>query len=1470
MNVTVTVAQAGPVTVGFPLNKTDNFLNTSNLRVKAPGGAVIPAAFTPMTRWDGLVSDNTKALKFVLIDFHASAAGVYSVDDSNATAASAPTLTVTNAADIRVQTSALDIRFAKTGADLLTQFILSSVEQLAAGAKPQLVAPLATTRCRVRRNSTESLTSAFAAQSGQNKVTVNDGALFQVGDQIRITSTQKLASTVPNNANATIDMDGDMEWYWGDFPGRQLILARGTARETILDVAEINFLYFWPQGEKSQIHPRTSWSAPKLAQLTALLVGDTVEDKTALDDFTANGAYTVTAITGNELTLNRNLGFSFPPNYEVSKVGASAVAGLKAYLQSATVEEQNTLRTVIKQSGWFGTGQSARKWGNLTFDLRWYVYANSNFVRGRLHLLNLSNSGDEQVQHVLFDEMSLVFPTASAATAKDVAIATYTAAATRINSEGLSNVTNETATAGSVKLAVPYFCEFYPSRIVGTGSELRTYLFPPAAGVTRQFWKHYDQTWDFYFGENADQGLPLSSAAPAVIEANYACQTQAYGLWVAQKNWAAGDFGGSTELAEAANRAERLVDCLYEINACDTQGELGVRPRSTIAEYRLSSLLYAGGSHDMGQMLGWDVFGNLRSDQDGWTQNRYDIPYAVLRQWVRNGNAKAFRIGAEHARYQANAGTWKSDTYQNGLSGYNFNGLSRYERGARVVSGVQNPTPSHSWSGGLWLHWAITGDPISKEAALRHATRAYAWNYSGVDPTQTSILNWYEFNEARGVGWSSLELWEAWNYTGDIQYFNRCKQYCDHLRLNEAAQGNKGVYVASGFTLNNGSNGGTAPFIWAGYNVMGCVKLVRDLIRQGTPDTPLQNFLIRIADWLLKGDATAGSNNGDAPLVGGTGASATYQPLSAVRQWWPLPDTTAYDTLAGVVDADISIPPLIVAARVSARSDLRQLADRAFRDVCRYRDLDNNSGNATRNEALASDYTKINGGFNMTYRSSSMKVAGQTGLALLEYIPDAITSLPVPTLTSINPTTRVAGDPQFTLTVNGTAFTADAVVRVDGVTMATTFVNATQLTATITAGAIATAGAKAVTVQNIAGASNSVTLTVTAAPNPAPTLSSISPTNTSAGSAQFTLTVNGSNFVNGSIVRWNGSDLVTTVVSATQLTAIVPAGLVASQGTATVTVFNPAPGGGTSSGQTFTIGAAPSAPAPVIISISPAAKFAGDAQFTLTVNGEDFVSGSIVRINGQNRATTFVSDTQLTATITAGDIAIAGTRAIDVLNPDSQNSNDLTLTVNAAPAPTITSLSPGSVLSGSPQITLTVNGTNYLSSSIVRVNGVDRATTFVSATQLTAIIPESLLAQPGTLSITIANPGAVSSATTLTVTQSLAPLAADLMPARMTLRAYQQATFDMEFGFVHPASGHPFDLSGCTAEMVVQDRNQRTLMLLDQSNGGIVLTQPNKIRMRFQATANLKWRRGFFALRVTRASDGLIARLLEGDFRIAR
>lgn len=72
-----------------------------------------------------------------------------------------------------------------------------------------------------------------------------------------------------------------------------------------------------------------------------------------------------------------------------------------------------------------------------------------------------------------------------------------------------------------------------------------------------------------------------------------------------------------------------------------------------------------------------------------------------------------------------------------------------------------------------------------------------------------------------------------------------------------------------------------------------------------------------------------------------------------------------------------------------------------------------------------------------------------------------------------------------------------------------------------------------------------------------PQLTSISPTSVTAGSGQFTLTVNGNHFVPGASVVFNGVYFAANFVNSSQLTVLVPANAVASPASFLVSVLNP-------------------------------------------------------------------------------------------------------------------------------------------------------------------------------------------------------------------------------------------------------------------------------------------------------------------------
>jgi subtilisin family serine protease len=279
---------------------------------------------------------------------------------------------------------------------------------------------------------------------------------------------------------------------------------------------------------------------------------------------------------------------------------------------------------------------------------------------------------------------------------------------------------------------------------------------------------------------------------------------------------------------------------------------------------------------------------------------------------------------------------------------------------------------------------------------------------------------------------------------------------------------------------------------------------------------------------------------------------------------------------------------------------------------------------------------------------------------------------------------------------------------------------------------------------------------------PGPTVSSISPVNAPSGGGAFTLTVNGASFQATSIVRWNGADRPTTVVSDSKLTAAIPASDLTVAGTANVTVFTPAPGGGTSGAAAFTILATPT------IAVN-ATSVAGGASVTATLTygyGGQFDWLALAASSAAN--TNYLQYVYVGTGVT--------TRSWTVTMPTTPGTYEFRLFLNngytrAATSPTVTVLpppSPAPVLTSLSQttafvntpFTLTLTGSSFASTSVVRWNGADRAsaTTFVSATQLRLAVPASDLAAAGTAQVSVFTPapGGGTSAS-LPVTISAAP-----------------------------------------------------------------------------------------------------------------
>jgi subtilisin family serine protease len=275
--------------------------------------------------------------------------------------------------------------------------------------------------------------------------------------------------------------------------------------------------------------------------------------------------------------------------------------------------------------------------------------------------------------------------------------------------------------------------------------------------------------------------------------------------------------------------------------------------------------------------------------------------------------------------------------------------------------------------------------------------------------------------------------------------------------------------------------------------------------------------------------------------------------------------------------------------------------------------------------------------------------------------------------------------------------------------------------------------------------------------SPPPTLTALSPSSTRAGFGAVTLTLTGTGFNLSSKVEWNGAARPTQLISSTTLKATIPASDVAAAGTAQVRVTTPPPGGGTSSALTFTIDPPPT------LTVSASSVGPGDPATVTLTNGfggaTDWIALAATSApNNSYLNWIFVGASITTRTWTVPMPATPGTYEFRLFlnNGYTRVATSTTVTVDpgVSPVPVATSLAPTSAATGGPAFTLTVNGSKFVSSSVVRWNGSSRTTTFVSATQLQAAIPAADIAADGTNQVTVFTPapgGGTSSPLSFTV-----------------------------------------------------------------------------------------------------------------------
>jgi hypothetical protein len=87
------------------------------------------------------------------------------------------------------------------------------------------------------------------------------------------------------------------------------------------------------------------------------------------------------------------------------------------------------------------------------------------------------------------------------------------------------------------------------------------------------------------------------------------------------------------------------------------------------------------------------------------------------------------------------------------------------------------------------------------------------------------------------------------------------------------------------------------------------------------------------------------------------------------------------------------------------------------------------------------------------------------------------------------------------------------------------------------------------------------------------------------------------------------------------------------------------------------------------------------------------------------------------------------------------DSSNKTTPAQPGVVPKINEVVPDSANAGDPGFTLTVNGSSFGTKAVVNWNGTAQPTTYVTAQQIAAAIPGTNLSMPGTVPVTVTNPG---------------------------------------------------------------------------------------------------------------------------------
>ncbi len=889
-----------PVTIGVPLSEAANVLEGGQLGITDLHGNPVPSQIRVLSRWRGLESDLKRPVKWLLVDFNSSSAGMHFL--TKTTSGNYKPVAVTDAASgLRIGNSQIEVEISKQGEGLLNSFKLNGVEMLRAPVSMELSIPQ------------RAIITQTGAGLSPETLIVTDATLFKPGDAIQFEHKDRLKWEAPAGSNRLVTHD---QSFAGN---RRYRIDEGTPQQEEVEVGPVK------PGDL-----QTSTALKFNHQAGAPIRDLSVEQESA----------TIKSIDNQKLQLIS------PPTArhsegEIVFVKDSKPNSSTAVIERTTIEESNGLRIVVRQDGFFRSS-AGRSPKSFAFTLRFYIYADQPYVRARLRVINHGPYGfgasrtrqAPYTQHALLESFSLHFPTTEDGSALDqVLTADESYARIRQNKNFAS------LSAGKLEVGVPEFAENFPRTLeVGRGG-MRLDLLPEI-GQDYIFEGARAKTTDFYLGRNTAFAQKLTNSMSATLDPAYIASTGAVRpLFVERRDWAR-EFGGEKQLSEAASRVEKMFAASYEVESTEAAGPL---PPTSIFEYRLR--------REHGEQFGWRNFGDL-AWSEGYANVHYDLPFILLREYLRTGDARAFQLGGEMARYRADWGQYHADDYLDSGRVWNLKGQAFYEKGDH--GSYREPVPSHNWIEGMWLYWAMTGDEVVHESALE-GSEAFA----RMDFNYNNALAW---NEPRWLGWPTLGLVVAYRYSGNDKYLKKANANVNLFVQAEAKYGGKGYYLGSADIGNKA----VQPWAWS-YALLGVIEYWRE-----TGDRNAARLIVHVADWLI------GKGSSNPPLKPGERiGNGSYLPIGVSYFWHP--QKKAEDR--SVALAGLCLPILTTAARITGRDDLWIYAKQLFSDYAFYRDFPDGKGIEPASRGVINFHTP-------QFTSTAPKVYGQMGLTVSEFLPE--------------------------------------------------------------------------------------------------------------------------------------------------------------------------------------------------------------------------------------------------------------------------------------------------------------------------------------------------------------------------------------------------------------------------------------------------------------------------------------------------